>query len=321
MKASTRVKYGSAEVLTVKEVTTPTPSDNELLIRVFATTVNRTDCAILTAQPFIMRAFIGLFKPKHAITGTDFAGQIEAIGKNVTSFKVGDRVMGFDDMGLKSNAYYMTLAQDKPLVTIPSNFTYEEAAGSLEGVHYAINFINKVTLKAGQKVLVNGGTGAIGSVVLQLCKYYNTEVTVVCEGTHKALLEALGADKIIDYTTEDFTKSVEKYDFVFDAVGKSTFGKCKPILKEKGIYISSELGPMIQNPFLALITPLLGGKKVIFPVPIDIKASLVFIKELIEKGQFKPLIDRRYPLEKIAEAYSFVATGAKVGNVIITMED
>ncbi|MFB0559600.1 MAG: NAD(P)-dependent alcohol dehydrogenase [Candidatus Lokiarchaeia archaeon] len=320
MKAIVRTKYGSPDVLQLKEVEKPTPKDNEVLIRVYATTVNRTDCGILWGKPFIIRFFTGLFKPSSPIPGTDFAGEIEAVGKNVVSYKIGDRVFGFDDNGLGSHSQYMTIQEDKPLSIIPENLNYEHAVASLEGAHYAYNFIKKVDLKSGQKVLVNGATGAIGSAIVQFLKYFGLYVTAVCNTKNIELVKSLGADKIIDYENQDFTQDNEKYEFVFDAVGKSTFSKCKPLLQPAGIYISSELGPKNENLFLALITPLLGGKKVKFPFPRDIKGSIIFIKDLIEQKNFKPVIDRVYSLDKIAEAYNYVASGQKTGNVIITVE-
>ncbi|MFL0248075.1 NAD(P)-dependent alcohol dehydrogenase [Candidatus Clostridium stratigraminis] len=318
MKAITRTEYGSSDVFKLKEVDVPSPKDNEILIRVYATTVNRTDCAILSGKPFIMRFFTGLLKPDSTITGTDFAGQIEFVGKSVTNFKIGDRVFGFNDTGLGSHAQYMTVSEDKAVAIIPNELTYEEAAASLEGAHYAYNCINKVNLRSGQKVLVNGGTGAIGSSLVQFLKYFDTYVTAVSSTENIELVKSLGADKVIDYTKEDFTQDTQEYHFIFDSVGKSSFAKCKPLLQPDGVYISTELGYMAQNLFLAFITSKICSKKVIFPVPTDIKGTILFIKDLIEKQRFKPVIDRRYPLDKIHEAYNYVATGQKIGNVIIT---
>lgn len=321
MKAAIYKQYGPPSVLRIEEVEKPAPEDKEVLIRVYATTVNRTDCAMLRAKPFIMRFFTGLLKPKKPIAGTDFAGKIEAVGKDVASLKVGDAVFGFDDLGVGSHAEYTTLAEDKALGTMPGNITYEQAAASLEGAHYAYNFINKVALKSGDKVLVNGATGAIGSAMVQLLKYYGAYVTAVCNTKNIELIQSIGADKIIDYTKEDFTTSNEKHKYIFDAVGKSSFAKCKPLLESGGIYISSELGWMAQNLFLPIITPLIGNKKVIFPIPTNCKRSVLLIKKLSEEGKFKAVIDRKYPLEEIAEAYTYVETGEKTGNVVITLED
>lgn len=320
MKAAIRRTYCSFEDIKVESVDTPTVKANEVLIRVCATTVNRTDCAILTGKPLVMRLFTGLVKPTRPIPGTDFAGIIEAVGKNVEAFKIHDKVYGFNDQGVSSQAEYMIFPGDGAMAKIPNNITYEEAAASLEGAHYAYNFMNKVNLQAGQKILLNGATGAIGIALLQFLTYYNICVTAVCDTKNIELIKSLGADRIYDYTQQDFTQDTEKYDFVFDAVGKSTFGQCKPLLKQGGTYISSELGPMVQNPFLALVTKVMGNKKVIFPVPSDIKASMHFINDLLEKGHFKPVIDRQYSLENIAEAYQYVATGQKTGNVILSFE-
>ncbi len=319
MKAAYYTRYGSPEVLSVKEVEKPTPKEDEVLVRVYATTVNRTDCANLTAKPFIMRFINGLIKPKYPIPGTDFAGEIETVGTAVKSFKVGDRVWGFGDYGIKSQAEYLCFPEEKAIARFPENLTYEQAAASIEGAHYAYHFINKVKLSPSQSVLINGATGAIGSALLQFLKYHELYVTAVCNTKNIELVKSLGADKIIDYTRQDLTKDDGKYDFVFDAVGKSTFGRCKPLLKEKGIYISSELGPGSQNIFLALITPFSKGKKVLFPIPSNIRGSMAYIRDLVKKGSFKAVIDKTYSLEDIAEAYRYVLTGQKTGNVVIAM--
>jgi len=320
MKAAVYTKYGPPDVLQLREIDKPTPKDKEVLVKVYAATVNRTDCATIRAKPFFMRLVTGLLKPKKTITGTDFAGEIEAIGAAVTTFKVGDKVFGFDDTGLESHAQYLTISEHQALLTMPENITYEQATASSEGAHYAYNFINKVPLESGQNVLVNGASGAIGSAGVQLLKHFGANVTAVCATNNIELVKSLGADKVIDYTKEDFTKSEQKYDFVFDMVGKSSFGKSKPLLESGGVYISSELGWMYQNVFYSLVTPLIGNKKVKFPVPIDIIRSLHLIKKLTEEGKFKTVIDRTYPLEQIIEAFKFVETGQKIGNVVITME-
>jgi len=324
MKAIVYTKYGPPDVLQLKEVEKPAPKDNEVLIKIHATTVNRTDCATIRAIPFFARFITGLFKPKKQIPGTEFAGKIEAVGENVSSFKVGDKVFGFDDSGSGSHAEYMTIGEDKALTTIPKNITYEQAAASTEGAHYAYNFIKKVNIKSGQKVLVNGATGAIGSAAVQLVKYFGADVTAVCNTKDFELVRSLGADKLIDYTKEDFTKDDQKYNFVFDTVGKSSFFKCKPLLQSGGVYISSDLGYMAQNIFLPFITPIIkpmiGNKKTAFPLPTDIRGSILLIKKLIEQGKFKAVIDRKYPLEQIVEAYRYVEKGQKTGNVVITVE-
>jgi NADPH:quinone reductase-like Zn-dependent oxidoreductase len=317
MKAAFRSKYGSPEVLSIKEIDKPTPKYDEVLIRVYAASVNRSDYHVLTGLPFVMRFFTGLFKPKLKVTGSDFAGEVEAIGINVRSFKIGDKVMGFGGgLGTGTHAQYVTFSENKRIVSMPGNITYEQAAACLEGAYYAVIGINQIKPSAGQKALVYGATGAIGSAHVQFLKYYGVYVTAVCGGENRELVRSWGADKIIDYKTEDFTKDKEQYDFVFDSVGKSTFLKCKHLLKKNGFYAPS--GGAV-NLFWLLVAPLLGSKKVLFIK--DNKSNLSFIKELIEKGNFKPVVDRIYPLEKIAEAFTYVASGQKIGNVIIKMDD
>lgn len=316
MKAAVHVRYGLPEVISVQEVETPTPKDNELLIKAYATTVNRTDCHVLWGKPLFMRLFTGLFKPRLTVTGTDFAGQIEATGKSVTNFKIGDRVMGFEFWGLQSHAHYLTLAETKDMITIPGDITYDQAAACIEGAFYALNVIQKMKPKAGQKALVNGATGAIGSSMVQFFKSYGVSVTAVCSGENSELVRSLGADKIIDYKTEDFTKDKEQYDFIFDAADKCSFGQCKHLLTKKGMYSSSGAPDLLR----LLTTSLSGGKKVVFAPPKNIKACLLFITGLMEKGNFKPVIDRKYPVAETAEAFSYVGSGQKIGNVILTME-
>jgi len=319
MQAAYRKKYCGPEGLEVSEIEKPTPRKNEILVRVHATTVNRTDCAVLTGKPFIMRFFVGLMRPKSPVPGTDFAGVVEATGSSVTLFKTGDRVFGFNDQALASQAEYMAIAETAAVAKIPEGIDYIHAAASLEAAHYAYNFLNKVKLSAGQQVLVNGATGGIGSAVVQFLTHQGVVVTAVANTKNMDLVKKLGAVRVIDYQKEDFTLLKEKFDLVFDAVGKSTFGKCKPLLKDGGVYISSELGPGGQNIFLPMVTGLFGGKKVKFPLPTDIPRSMRFISDLLVNGAFKPVIDRTYPLEKIAEAYGYVMTGEKTGNVILEM--
>lgn len=318
MKASIRRRYGSPDQIKVENIEKPVPKDDEVLIKVYATTVNRTDCANLTAKPFIMRFVLGLFKPRKIMLGTDFAGKIEAIGKNVKSFSVNDKVFGFTDIGSESQAEYVAVAEEN-LFHVPENIDYKQAAASLEGAHYAYTFIHKVDIQPGQKILINGATGAIGSALLQFVKQFDVQITATCNTKNIELIRSLGADKIIDYIKEDFTGEKGKYDFIFDSVGKSTFGKCKPLLKEKGVYISSELGPYNQNIFYALITSISSNKKLIFPIPYNTQKTIPFVSELLKKEQFKPVIDREYLLVDISKAYKYVLTGEKTGNVIINI--
>jgi len=320
MKAIVCTKYGPPEVLQLKEVAKPTPKDNEILIKIHATTVNRTDCATRKAEPFFARFFTGLIRPKKTILGTEFAGEIEAVGKDVTSFKVGDKVFGFSGNDFGAHAEYMIMPEEGSLATMPANMTYEEAAPSTEGAHYALSFIRKANMQSGQRILINGATGAIGSAAVQLVKDFGADVTAVCSTKNVALVKSLGADRVLDYTKEDFTKDDQMYDAVFDTVGKSTFSRCKPLLKPGGIYISSELGYMAQNPILALVTPIIGNKKVMFPIPKHSDENIVLFKKLIEQGKYKAVIDRKYPLEQIVDAYKYVETGQKTGSVVITVE-
>jgi len=320
MKAMIYHNYGSPDVLELKEVEKPAAMDNEVLIKVHATTVNRTDCATRKAEPFFARVFTGLIRPKKTILGAEFAGQIEAVGKDVTSFKVGDKVFGFSGNNFGAHAEYMTMPEEGFLTTMPANISYEEAAPSTEGAHYAHSFIRNANIQSGQKVLINGASGGIGTAAVQLVKYFGADVTAVCNTKNMELVKSLGADKVLDYTKEDFTKDDQVYDAVFDTVGKSSFSRCKSLLKPGGVYISSEMGYMAQNLILALITPIIGNKKVMFPIPKHSDENIILFKRLIEAGKFKGVIDRCYPLEEIVEAYKYVETGQKTGNVVITVE-
>lgn len=317
MKAVVHTRYGSPEVLVLQEILQPVPGNKDILIKVFATTVNRTDCGFLRAKPFIVRFFSGLRKPKHTSLGNEFAGIITAVGSEVTSLKPGDRVFGFDDNMMGAHAQYMVLPEKAAIAVIPENMSYEEAAPMAEGAHYALCDLRAAKLKPGQHILINGATGAIGSAAVQLARYLGARVTAVCDTRNMSLVASLGAEVVIDYTKEDFTKRPYTFDVIFDAVGKSSFGKCRPLLVKNGLYISTELGYMSQNPLLALISPFYRGKKVLFPLPIITKEQVALFKELAEKGLYKPVIDRYYPIEKIREAFNYVETGQKIGNVVI----
>jgi NADPH:quinone reductase-like Zn-dependent oxidoreductase len=317
MKASVRRNYCLPSQIGIEQIEKPIPKVDEVLIRVHASTVNRTDCANLTAKPFIMRFILGLFKPRKIILGTDFAGEVISIGKNVKSFNIGDRVFGFKDLGAESQAEYLT-SGIKNIFSIPENINYKQAAASLEGAHYAYSFLHKVKIKSGQSILINGATGGIGSALLQFVRQYDVKISSTCNTKNIDLIQSLGADKIFDYSKVDFTESNDKYDFVFDTVGKSTFGKCKSLLKEKGVYISSELGPYSQNIFYPLLTSM-SSKKVIFPIPFGTRKTIPYISNHLETGTFKPVIDREYLLEDISKAYEYVSNGEKTGNVLINL--
>jgi NADPH:quinone reductase-like Zn-dependent oxidoreductase len=323
MKAIVLDRYGPPDVLEIRQIDQPTPKDNQVLVKVHATTVNRTDCGFRAGKPFFVRVFTGLIKPKGIVLGNEFAGDVEAVGSGVTSFEVGDRVFGYSGLQHGSrfgaHAEYLAIAEDGSLATMPANLTYEEAAASTEGSHYALSLIRKAKIRSGQDVLVNGTTGAIGSAAVQLLKHLGANVTAVCDTKNIELVKGLGADRVIDYTAEDFTKDTQTYDVVLDAVGKSSFGRCRRLLKPGGIYLSSDFGPLAQNPILALITPLVGGKKVMFPIPRDDQEMARYFRGLLESGAFMPVIDRRYRLDQIVEAYTYVETGHKTGNVVISV--
>jgi NADPH:quinone reductase-like Zn-dependent oxidoreductase len=320
VKAAVRTRYGPPEVVRIAEVDKPAPKDNEVLVRVHATTVNRTDCGLRAAKPFVYRFLLGLTRPRVTVLGTEFAGEIEAVGTGVTSFRVGDRVFGFNGSSFGAHAEYLVTPADGLLATMPADLTYEEAAPSTEGSQYALSGIRAAKARGGgQDVLVNGATGAIGSAAVQLWKHLGANVTAVCRTEHVELVKGLGADRVVDYTATDFTKDEQRYDVVHDAVGKSSFGRCRRLLKPGGVYMPADLGPLSQNPILALVTPLFRGRRVLFPLPRRDPGLAAYLKELIESGAFRPLIDRRYPLDEIVEAHRYVESGQKVGSVIITV--
>jgi NADPH:quinone reductase-like Zn-dependent oxidoreductase len=320
MKAAVYTRYGPPEVVDVSEIEKPTTKDNRMLVKVHATTVNRTDCAYRASKPFFMRFLTGPIRPRSTVLGTEFAGVVDAVGSSVTSFELGDRVFGYCEGQFGAHAEYMSIPENGSVATMPANVSYEQAAPSTEGAHYALAHIKAAKIRSGQDILVYGASGAIGSAAVQLLKGLDANVTGVCGTGHLELVRSLGADRVIDYTAEDFTKDGQKYDAVLDSVGKSSYSHCKRLLKPHGIYISSELGPLAQNPVLALIAPLHAGKKVMFPVPKHDQVMVRNISKMIESGEFRPVIDRTYPLEQIVEAYRYVETGQKTGNVVISVD-
>jgi NADPH:quinone reductase-like Zn-dependent oxidoreductase len=325
MKASLYKRYGSPSVLAIEAIPTPKPNAQEILVRVMASSVNRTDCAMLTGSPFIMRLLLGLFKPRNSVLGTEFSGEVIEVGGDVKSFSRGERIFGFNDLGLHSHAEYLVIKETEAIATIPQRLSFKQAAASLEGAHYAYNYLNKVSVTEKSKILINGASGAIGSALLQFCVALGADVVVVSAGKHKDSLMSLGAVRTIDYATHDFTQEDAQYDFVFDAVGKSSYFTCRKILNKKGIYISSELGMYAQNLYLPLVTKLsrklkttlFNEQRVIFPFPCPPRESLPFITRQIEGGQFTPVLDSSYPLDQIASAFDYVLQGQKHGNVVI----
>lgn len=319
MKAALYHEYGGPEVVHIGTAPKPVPKEDEVLIRVHAGTVNRTDCGFRSADYTIVRLFGGLVRPKFNILGCDYAGEIVETGSAVSDFAPGDRVVGFEEWKFGAHAEYIIQKAKQPFTRIPDAMTYEQAAPILEGAHYALNNLRAAKIAPGQRWLINGATGAIGSAAVQLAKYFGVHVTAVCAGKHTDLVRSLGADRVLDYHNEDFTELPDHFDVVFDAVGKRTFGECKPVLKRKGIYMSTELGPRSENPFLALLTPLFGGKRVLFPIPTLTRKDVEFIIGLVTEGKFRPVVDRTYPLDRIVEAYTYVETGMKTGNVVLTI--
>ncbi|MCR9015579.1 NAD(P)-dependent alcohol dehydrogenase [Aquiflexum gelatinilyticum] len=317
MKAIVNSKYGTPDVLQLMEVPKPVPKDTEVLIKVHATTVNRTDCGFRKPDYFIIRLFNGFFKPKVKILGSEFAGTVESFGSKVSGFKTGDEVFGLSTKKFGAHAEYICVPESGSIAIKPVNFTFEEAAAVCDGLMLANGFLKDLDYSKPQKILINGASGSIGTAGVQLAKFFGAEVTAVCNTKSMDLVRSLGADEVIDYTKKDFTLAGNDFDFVFDAVGKSSYFKCRKLLKPNGVYVSTEFGYLAQNVFLTLLTPLFGGKKVKFPIVTDSKSDIVFFKELIESGKYRAVIDRRYPLSKIIEATKYVETKEKVGNVVI----
>ncbi|MBW3467014.1 NAD(P)-dependent alcohol dehydrogenase [Arthrospiribacter ruber] len=321
MKAIVYSNYGPPHVAKLTEVPKPKPKDNEILVKVYASTVNRTDSGFRSAEYFVSRFFSGLFRPKYQILGSEFSGIVEETGKEVTTLKKGDQVFGFNDKTFGGHGEYLTIAETEAVTNMPEKIDFDEAAALTEGGHYALVNIRAAKVVPGQNVLVYGATGAIGSAAVQLLHYFGAKVTAVCNTKNVSLVKSLGADTVIDYQTADFTQNQDKFEFIFDAVGKSSFGQCKPLMTAKGIYISTELGKNGENILLALTTPLRGGKRLLFPLPSISKQDVVFLKSLYEEGHYRPVIDRQYEMEQIVEAYEYVETGQKTGNVILKIAD
>jgi NADPH:quinone reductase-like Zn-dependent oxidoreductase len=320
MKAVIYTRYGPPEVLQLQEVEKPTPKDDEVLIRIHATTVNRTDVGFRKPEyGLIIRLINGFFRPRRSILGSEFAGEIEAIGKSVTTFKRGDPVFGLSTGNFGAHAEYICLPEKSSIAIKPANMSYEEAAAVCDGLMLAITFIRKIDFQKSKRILINGASGSIGSACVQLAKYYGARITAVCNTKNMELVRSLGAERVMDYTQDDFTKDDQVYDVVIDAVGKSSFLRCRRLLKPGGVYFSTDLGFMAQNIFWVLWTPVFSRKKVKFPIPRDSKKDIVFFKELIEAGKYRAVIDRLYPLEQIIEASKYVETGQKTGNVVMTI--
>lgn len=322
MKASVSKMYGTPEVFKIEDVIKPVPKENEVLIRVHAATVTGSDLMMRKGKPYVGRLYLGLSKPKTTILGFDFAGKIVEMGKNVTSFKVGDKVFG-GTTALGCYAEYVCVNVDDVITTIPENINYQSAAPVSGSAITVMNFLKGLAkIKAGDKLLINGASGSLGTYAVQIAKYFGAEVTGVCSTANMKMVEKLGADFVIDYTSEDFTKNGKQYDIIFDTVGKITFSSCKNSLTEKGIYLSS----VISIPLLLQMmgTSLFGKKKVkssstgMLPVKVRLN-YLLELKELLKAEKIKTVIDNSYPLSQMGDAHKYVEKGHKKGNIIINI--
>ena len=319
MRAVVYKKYGPPDVLHLEDVERPVPKDNEILVKIHATTINRTDSGLRSAEFFISRFFTGLLRPKDTILGSELAGEVEVVGAAVTQFEVGDEVFGVNSNGFGAHAEYVCVRESAPIAHKPNGMTFEEAAAVCDGAILGLGFLRKSDLRRGQSILIYGASGSIGTAAVQLARYFEAHVTAVCNTKNVELVRSLGADEVVDYYQEDFTRNGKTYDVILDAVGKHSFRRCRRSLKRGGIYISTDPGFMWQNPMLALVTRWIGSKKVIFPIPRYTKKDVLYIKELIEAGKYRAVIDRRYPLEDVIEATRYVETQQKTGNVVITV--
>ena len=323
MKAMVYTQYGSPDVLQIQEVERPTPKDNEVLVKVNATTVTATECTFRKGEPYFSRLFTGLTAPKITTLGEELAGEIVAVGKDVTLFKTGDQVFGTAGPGFGANAEYICIPDDEVLTIKPANMTYEEAASSVDGFLTAMPFLrDKGNIQSGHKVLINGASGSVGAAAVQIAKHFGAEVTGVCSTSNLELVKSIGADHVVDYTKEDFTQNTQTYDIIFDAVGKISFAHCKNSLTSNGTFLEAGIGLSIFPH--VLWTSIVGGKKAKIAAtglrsPKERIKDLIFLKELIETEKIKPVIDRHYPLEQLADAHRYVDKGHKKGNVVITV--
>lgn len=319
MKAIVYTEYGPPDVLQLKDVEKPQPKDHEVLIRIKATAVNSADWRLRKAYPFMVRFFFGLFKPKKNILGVVFSGVIENAGKDVARYKAGDRVFGLSDMNLGSYAEYICLPETSALAIKPNNISFEEAAVIPFGGHTALHFLKKANIKSGQSVLVYGASGAVGTVAVQLAKYYGAKVTAVCSTTNTEMVASLGADDVFDYTKTDIIYLDETFDIIFETVNKAPISKLKKLLRKNGTLVlgSAMLKEMIRGSLFSLTS----DKKVILGEAKVSADDMNFLKELVESGKIKPVIDRTYSFEQIVEAHAYVEKGHKKGNVAVILTD
>jgi NADPH:quinone reductase-like Zn-dependent oxidoreductase len=321
MKAIVCQKYGPPEVLQLKEVEKPAPKENEVLIRTHVATVTSGDWRVRSLDVpagfgLIMRLVFGILKPKQPILGTELAGVIESVGRDVRKFTPGDRVFAFSDAAMGCYAEYKCMPEDGAVVRIPSNLSFEEAAAMSFGGTTALHFLRKAKLRGGEKVLINGASGGVGTAAVQLAKHLGAEVTGVCSSANVELVRALGANHIVDYTKEDFTQNGETYDVILDTVGKTPFSRCRASLKEGGRLLLVLAG--LPEMLLAPCRSMMSSKKIIAGSATGAADELRFLADLAEKGLFRPVIDRSYPFEQIVEAHRYVDTGRKKGNVVVT---
>ncbi len=329
MKAVVYKEYGSPDVLKLVEVAKPTPKDNEILVKVRAVSVNYGDTVArnfkgVTSNEFNMpflfwfmaRIEFGLNTPKNSTLGSEFAGDVEAVGKDVTSFKPGDPVFGYRGQAMGANAEYLCVPESSMVTQKPTNMSYDEAATVPYGALTALNLLRVANIQPGQKVLINGASGGIGAAAVQLAKHFGATVTGVCSTPRLGFVQSLGADKVIDYTKEDFTQNGETYDLIFDILGRSSFDKCKNSLNENGMYL---LASFKMKQLFQMLSTKNSSKKVICALSGEKIDDLLFIKKLIEAGSFKTIIDRRFPLAQTAEAHRYIEAGNKKGNVVITV--
>jgi NADPH:quinone reductase-like Zn-dependent oxidoreductase len=317
MRAVVYDRYGPPDVLRLEEVEKPSPKDNEVLVKVRATTVSRTDCGLRSAEMFISRFVTGLRRPKQRILGSDFAGVVEATGATVTEFKTGDHVFGINPWKFGAHAEFLCMRARGALGLMPAGMNFEDAAAICDGAILALNALRPARLRTGQRILVYGASGSIGTAGVQLARSFGADVTAVCDTRNFDLVRALGADEVIDYTIEDFTNNGRTYDVIFDSVGKQSFGRSRGSLKPGGFFVATD---HLHNLVLALWTARIGDKRVVFPIPPRFaKKDVLFLKELIEQGKYRAVIDRRYPMEEVVEATRYVETKQKTGNVVLTV--
>jgi NADPH:quinone reductase-like Zn-dependent oxidoreductase len=317
MKAVVHDQYGPPEVLHIEEVDRPVPKDDEVLIRIRASTVSRSDCALRAGEPFFSRFLTGLPRPRQRILGGDYAGVVEEAGGAVTDFKVGDRVFGMRPWKFGGHAEFMSMQQSGPIALMPAGATFDDAAAIPDGAILTLNCLRPGKVRSGQSVLVFGASGSMGTAGVQLSKALGAHVTAVCNAKDVDLVRSLGADEVIDYTQEDFTKNGTTYDVIFDSVGKQSFAGCKDSLNPGGVYLPTD---GLRNVVFTAWTSRIGDRKVVFDLPPKFtKKDMLFLKGLMEAGKYRAVIDRRYPLEEVVEATRYVELHEKVGNVVLTI--